>query len=65
MTNKRKLKGNLKPSPTPNHGYFLRSTPKCKQVEMKNFFLRFPHLIEAILSELNDCAQFGTMEKSW
>ena len=62
---KRKLKEGL--NPPAKHKYSLRSKSKCKQFELENFCMRFPHLSEDILGELNykTLIKFRETSKFW
>lgn len=51
MGEKRKLKSDsMQPA---KHKYSLRSTSKCKQFEVENFFMRFPAICDKIFSQFD------------
>ena len=65
MGAKRKLKDGF--NPPAKHRYSLRSKSKCNPFELENFCLRFPHLSEDILGELDykSLIKFREASKFW
>ena len=65
MGAKRKLKDGF--NPPAKHRYSLRSKSKCSPFELENFCLRFLHLSEDILGELDykSLIKFREASKFW